>query len=226
MNLPVTLRSLMDLVDADATEPDRLGQLAYASELAGGLARIGEELVDRYVRSARESGCSWHEIGAALGVTRQAAHLRFADRVAAVEYIQSERFSPNVKEAVTTAATHGRDLGHDTLGTEHVLLGLAEVPADHHVTALRDAGLTSPGIRAEIGRLVGVSDPKDAGPFVVAPRLKTAFDAAYRHASRRGRPVAGTGELLLALLEANGVAAQIMAAAGITRAALRSALDL
>ena len=66
------------------------------------------------------------------------------------------------------------------------------------------------------GNCVGV--PNVAG--------ETVFDAAYRHASRRGRPVAGTGELLLALLEANGVAAQIMAAAGITRAALRTALDL
>jgi DNA-binding NarL/FixJ family response regulator len=40
-----------------------------------------EELtvLDHYVQSARAEGCSWTEIGAALGVTKQAAHERFVD---------------------------------------------------------------------------------------------------------------------------------------------------
>ena len=75
----LTLEALSAPIDkaADATPLDRLGAAAAtANELRG----LSDALLDRYVQAARADGSSWTEIGAALGVTKQAAQQRFAKR--------------------------------------------------------------------------------------------------------------------------------------------------
>lgn len=65
------------------THPERrrfaspyLRALAELTALRAGLVRLEGELVFR----AREEGCWWSDVGAALGITRQAAHRRHAAR--------------------------------------------------------------------------------------------------------------------------------------------------
>src|SRR5712691_10313142 len=47
--------------------------VAVGEELACG----GDELIGRFVAEARDAGCSWTEIGARMGVSKQAARQRF-----------------------------------------------------------------------------------------------------------------------------------------------------
>jgi hypothetical protein len=56
-----------------ATSPQLLEVVALAWSIHEA-ARVG---LDAAVRHARERGCTWTEIGQALGVTRQAAYRRF-----------------------------------------------------------------------------------------------------------------------------------------------------
>ncbi|WP_194785897.1 hypothetical protein [Actinomyces haliotis] len=60
---------------ADTTDPVQ-GLRAVAT-----LRRLTEELELRQVEAALRSGMSWAQVAAALGVTRQAVHKRFARRV-------------------------------------------------------------------------------------------------------------------------------------------------
>src|SRR5262249_3996141 len=53
--------------------------IAVGEELASG----GDELIGRFVEEARSAGCSWTEIGARMGVSKQAARQRFAQPSAA-----------------------------------------------------------------------------------------------------------------------------------------------
>lgn len=60
---------------ADPSDPDA----AFASVLA--LRRLADRLELAAVNVAVERGWSWTDVAAALGVTRQAAHKKFAHRV-------------------------------------------------------------------------------------------------------------------------------------------------
>lgn len=70
---------LADELDADTAEVDRsddLRQIAAVSDLL----RDKESLLRETVNDARAHGRSWNQIAIALGVSRQAARQRFADR--------------------------------------------------------------------------------------------------------------------------------------------------
>jgi hypothetical protein len=54
----------------------RLTASAAAATLKDQVEQLGDELLDHFVKDARDAGCSWTQIGEALGVTRQAAQQR------------------------------------------------------------------------------------------------------------------------------------------------------
>ncbi|MCX4649361.1 MULTISPECIES: hypothetical protein [unclassified Streptomyces] len=56
---------------------DWLALLTVAAELAGQLHALADDLVEDYVEHCRTYCSSWTDIGAALGVTRQAVQQRF-----------------------------------------------------------------------------------------------------------------------------------------------------
>ena len=76
----------MEVIDAGALmaavrarAPDAPLDRAQAAVTVGEeLASGGDELIGRFVAEARDAGCSWTEIGARMGVSKQAARQRFA----------------------------------------------------------------------------------------------------------------------------------------------------
>lgn len=68
----------LDPATAQAEDTDDLRQIAVASDMA----RDDEARLREAVQLARAHGRSWNQIAAALGVSRQAARQRFADKVA------------------------------------------------------------------------------------------------------------------------------------------------
>ena len=65
-----------------------------------------------------------------------------------------ERFTEAARAVVLGAREQARDLGHDYVGTEHVLLALLDAPGSIAHTVLSDAGLTTSRVRTDIERLV------------------------------------------------------------------------
>ncbi|PXX62198.1 hypothetical protein DFR70_10765 [Nocardia tenerifensis] len=74
----VPLRDLIAAIER-AYPGDSLAQVA-AMILAAHLGRLADQLLDSFVDLAHRAGQPWNEIGARLGVSRQAAHQRFAPR--------------------------------------------------------------------------------------------------------------------------------------------------
>ena len=66
----------LDPDDVEAHDTDDLRQVATASDAV----RADEVRLREAVQSARAHGRSWNQISVALGVSRQAARQRFADR--------------------------------------------------------------------------------------------------------------------------------------------------
>src|ERR1700761_9677084 len=79
-----TLAELVGLVLMDGiTEPrDPSRQIAAAERIAGELNLVGDSLVGFFVELARAEGCSWADIGAPRGLSRQGAQQRYAPLIA------------------------------------------------------------------------------------------------------------------------------------------------
>src|SRR3954469_4901423 len=72
-----TVDQLAEDVVARVQGDDPLRRLSAAVLTAEDVRDRADELLDRFVAAARAAGRSWTEIGAVLGVTKQAAQQRF-----------------------------------------------------------------------------------------------------------------------------------------------------
>lgn len=62
--------------------------------------------------------------------------------------------TPRVKAAITYAIEESSTMGHDRIGTGHLLLGLFREGQNIPSEMLRDAGLTLASLRTAVGRLM------------------------------------------------------------------------
>jgi ATP-dependent Clp protease ATP-binding subunit ClpA len=123
-----------------------------------------------------------------------------------------ERFTPRARRTVVAAQEEARALGHNYIGTEHVLLGLLTEPEGVGARALDRFGITLSGTRAEVTAIVGTSDEPPKGHIPFTPRAKKTLEIALREALELHHNYIGTEHLLLGLLrEKDGIGAQVLA---------------
>jgi hypothetical protein len=202
--------ALSRLVDKRAPSRAALDRLGAAVGVVDELRSDGDQLLDRFVGEARREGCSWTQIGETLGISKQAAHQRFlpADQASGGWPAHATDL---VRRAIVAGQHEARQMGHNYLGTEHVLLGLlAERDGiAHH--ALAALGVDETAVRARIAADIGVGPSRQWDPAGVAPRLKRALELARSHARALGHRCMNTEHLLLAFGDiGDSVAAQIL----------------
>jgi hypothetical protein len=201
---------------------DALERLTEAVRLSETLEGLSDDLVGHFVEAARESGSSWAEVGSHLGVTRQAAQQRHVARRGLLRRIGGgeapfARFAPAARQAVTHAQVEARQLKHDFLGTEHLLLGLLHERHGIAAIVLGELSLELTSGRDAVVAIVGRGSEAHAGPLRFAPRAKKVLELALREAKHLGHDRVDTEHFLLAMLrEGQGVAAQVLADHGIT----------
>jgi ATP-dependent Clp protease ATP-binding subunit ClpA len=66
-----------------------------------------------------------------------------------------ERFTTRAKDTIAQAQEAARSLGHNYIGTEHLLLGLLHDPDSMAGKYLADCDVTFDGVRRRVGELVG-----------------------------------------------------------------------
>ena len=132
-----------------------------------------------------------------------------------------ERFTDEARRVIVLAQDEAREMPHNYIGTEHLLLGLLRVDESVGFWALNDAGISLDSARRAVRRLVGAGEePEEAIPFT--ERAKKALENAYRQTLERGDQAVGSGQLLLGLLhEPNGVAVEVINDHGVALDALR-----
>jgi ATP-dependent Clp protease ATP-binding subunit ClpC len=110
-----------------------------------------------------------------------------------------ERFTDRARGVVVLADLACRELGHEAVGSEHLLLGVAqEVGTAHHV--LRAMGVTADQAHATIVELYGTGDETPEGKLQFTDDAHTALETALREALGFRHSVVGTEHLLLGLL--------------------------
>src|SRR5271167_3182626 len=93
-----------------------------------------------------------------------------------------ERFTPRARRVVVAAQEESRALGHNYIGTEHILLGLLTEPESLGARALDRFGISLTGARAEVTAIVGAGDETVKGHIPFTPRAKKTLEIALREA--------------------------------------------
>src|ERR687887_1802871 len=133
------------------------------------LHHLADELLDRYVAFAREAGRSWSDIGAVLGVSKQAAQQRFVAVHPSGAWPKD--FDAGARGLLPVAERHARRLRHRYLGTEHLLAALAE---DDGLagTALARLGVDAAHVNRQILQIIGEGHSSETASLGITPRTK------------------------------------------------------
>jgi len=121
------------------------------------------------------------------------------------------RFTERAQRALVFAQEEARNLGHNYVGTEHLLLGLVREEEGVASQVLRQLGADVSKIRSQVEALVGRGNYNFSEGFGYTPRTKRIMELSFYEARNLGHNYIGTEHLLLALIrEGEGVAARIL----------------
>ena len=122
-----------------------------------------------------------------------------------------ERFTERARQVVVLAQDESRELRHNYIGTEHILLGLFREEEGLAARALESLDVTVEEVRAQVVRIVGPGDEQVSGQIPFTPRAKKVLELALREALVLGDNYIGTEHVLLGLVRENeGLAARIL----------------
>ena len=121
------------------------------------------------------------------------------------------RFTESAQRAINLAAESARDLGHNYVGTEHMLLGLIKEGDGVAAKILESNDITEDSVSGVIHEILNVGEPLDELPGGFTPRTKYVIERSAAEAARLGHNYVGTEHLLIALLrESSSIAAKIL----------------
>ena len=125
--------------------------------------------------------------------------------------------SPDSEEALESARGEAVRLGHDFIGTEHLLLGLLRTQNRSTREVLKTFGLSQELIRDAVEKIVGPGHEQSGKkPIPHTPRAKRVLKFAGREAAAMGRALIGPEHLFLGiLLEPEGVAGVVLRKLGV-----------
>ena len=112
-----------------------------------------------------------------------------------------QRFTEKAERAITFSQQSAVELGHNYVGTEHILLGLVKEGTGVAARVLQAQGLTEEKIIREIDELIGRGENIGETPVGFTPRTKRVLELAFKEARRMGQGYIGTEHLLLGIMK-------------------------
>ena len=126
-----------------------------------------------------------------------------------------QRFTDDAQRVLSFAQEAALELGHDYVGTEHVLIGLTKVKNGVAAKALEALGIVTEDIFESVEEQVGRGN-KRVTSIYMTPRVKYVLELAVQIANRMKHNYVGTEHILLGLLsDGGGVAVGILRAINI-----------
>ena len=121
-----------------------------------------------------------------------------------------QRFTDDAQRVLSFAQDAALELGHDYVGTEHVLIGLIKVKNGVAAKALNELGLSAETIIEDVEEHIGRGNKK-ASSVYMTPRVKHVLELAVEVANHMNHNYVGTEHILLGLLsDGGGVAVGIL----------------
>ena len=122
------------------------------------------------------------------------------------------RFTGRAEKAIEIANDIALELGHNYIGTEHILYGLCKEGTGVASKVLENQNITPEEILQEIENLVGTGEPLNENESLgFTPRCKRIIENAFIEARRLGSEFIGTEHLLIGIMrEGDSVAVRVM----------------
>ncbi len=129
-----------------------------------------------------------------------------------------ERFTERARKVIILAREEAIRLGHNFVGTEHLLLGLAREGDGLAVAILKKLNVNLSTLKGEVEKVVSVgSQVSPAGEVPFTPQAKKVLEYAISEARSMGHNYIGTEHLLLGLIrEGEGIASLVLRDFGVT----------
>src|SRR4051812_32454242 len=128
-------------------------------------------------------------------------------------------FTEHVRTALAVAREEASRLGHEYVGTEHMLLGLLRAGDGVAVTMLGNLNVPLDEVRNRIESMVrrGHGGSTRGPDLPYTSRAKKVLELAMNEARVEKHSYVGTEHLLLGMLvEAKGITAQVLTSFGVT----------
>ena len=130
----------------------------------------------------------------------------------------SMMFTKNAIDALNAAASCARQLGHDHIGAEHILLSILAIPKCQACLRLERLGLALSDLTESMRNMIaGSSEPvMQRGQLPISARTKKVLDIAGLEAGGPGKPVSTVHLVTAMMREGENAAAQLLFNAGVT----------
>jgi Clp amino terminal domain, pathogenicity island component len=222
------LDQIIAALDAAQAKGKPLDRVSAARAAAERLEAFAQHLVAHFVDEARRDGASWTDIGAALGVTRQAAQQRFVPADGVDVAVAADQagipYTPRAAAALVGARDVAAERHQSPVEDIHLLLALLDNRSGGAIGAVKGLGQRTADVRKAARAQLGPDGSRRSGknPPLGRSAVK-ALDVGIREALRMGGTEVGTEHLLLALAaDPQSPAGVALAESGLTYANVRA----
>lgn len=112
-----------------------------------------------------------------------------------------EGYTQKANDALNLAIQNAENLGHNYIGSEHILLGILQEGTGVGAVILQGKGITYKDVLALLVETIGIGSPTELDPNDFTPRCKSIAQNAIFQARSFGQHYTGTEHLLLSLLK-------------------------
>jgi ATP-dependent Clp protease ATP-binding subunit ClpA len=183
------------------------------------------------VDQARRSGASWSQIGASMGVSKQAAQQRFVPRgdpALGSPWTPGDfsRFTQRARAVLAAAEDHARAADSAVIGSDHLALGLFAEPDGLAAKAAAALGVTEQQVRDALGAPAQAEPEPSAGAsrIPLGPGATASLRGALRWALQMGHNYIGTEHILVGLIDENDATATALTGLGLAMPAVKQEL--
>ncbi|WP_027964768.1 ATP-dependent protease ATP-binding subunit ClpC [Halalkalibacillus halophilus] len=126
------------------------------------------------------------------------------------------RFTERAQKVLALSQEEALRLGHNNIGTEHILLGLIKEGDGIAAKSLKALNVTAEQIQSEVEQLIGTGQ-NSAQTIHYTPRAKKVIELSMDEARKLNHSYVGTEHILLGLIrEGEGVAARVFNNLGVS----------
>ena len=121
------------------------------------------------------------------------------------------KFTTRAKKAIEMAQDEALSLGHNYIGTEHILYGLVKEGAGVASKVLAKQNITPDGVESKIIDMIGKEVVTNTETLGFTPRSKKVIENSFIEAKKLGYDYIGTEHLLMGILrEGDSIAVRIL----------------
>ncbi|MBQ8300430.1 MAG: ATP-dependent Clp protease ATP-binding subunit [Clostridia bacterium] len=126
-------------------------------------------------------------------------------------------FTEKARISLSEAHKSAVEMGHNYIGSEHILLGLIREGSGVAAKMLEKYNITDDKIVEKIREYIGINEPlPTAGDLILTPRSKRILETSAMEARRLKHKYIGTEHLLMGIIrDGDGVAAKSLVALGV-----------